>query len=673
MAGCQCFAGLSKLSSPEKDLNRNSSSYVTTRPRDIPAEEYGVRTVPLFVPPLEEARDALRAALAEDYRESSVDIVDCPDLREWRLAQAGLGGKGTLVDVGGEPFNHDKLYNSKVKFDMKKVCASFGRDKAAILGAGACCSAEINGHLGELTVTANLSDGANNSVSARVLEDKSCCAEDYKSLFHGGLMNLHVTDGSDGKVLRVRAKARVGEQRSLSQTLRRGLQVFPDAVGLGGAFKVLKGKVKAHVNPDQCCCPEGYYDEIEMKCTKPFLQFYEGATAMGPDLVCISSMWTKDPVGGALHLRASGEHTHFFSLSGKSESGHYHGDDPTAEPTEEIEYEGYFVCANEMARVRDAVSERWMDWGEKPTVAVLGAGAMGCLFGGLLIEGGLDVTFIDKWQEHVSKINTEGLRLVGVGGDRTLKAKATTDVTKLGTFDIIIVQCKATDTRAAVESAKHLFRKDSVAISFQNGLGNEDVIAEVLGGADRVFGGQTLQGANIEGPGVSRIHTNLVSYIGEWNGGCSQRCGRIARVFSAAGLPTEEDPNMKKKLWMKAIYNCVVSPLSTLTNLTHRDVYCRKDAIPVADAIIKEALQVAAAEGIDISEKEGRECLDKVIASNQANKSSMCNDILAKRKSEIDYINGRILTLARKHGISVPVNQAMAFCVRGVESHYTGE
>jgi len=314
-----------------------------------------------------------------------------------------------------------------------------------------------------------------------------------------------------------------------------------------------------------------------------------------------------------------------------------------------------------------------MDWGEKPTVAVLGAGAMGCLFGGLLIEGGLDVTFIDKWQEHVSKIKTEGLRLVGLGGDRTLKAKATTDVTKLGTFDIIIVQCKATDTRAAVESAKHLFRKDSVAISFQNGLGNEDVIAEVLGGADRVFGGQTLQGANIEGPGVSRIHTNLVSYIGEWNGGCSQRCGRIARVFSAAGLPTEEDPNMKKKLWMKAIYNCVVSPLSTLTNLTHRDVYCRKDAIPVADAIVKEALQVAAAEGIDISEKEGREYLDKVIASNQANKSSMCNDILAKRKSEIDYINGRILTLARKHGISVPVNQAMAFCVRGVESHYTGE
>jgi len=641
--------------------------------RDIPAEEYSVRTAPLFVPTLEEARDAMIKSLAEDYRESSVEIVDCPDLTTWKLVQQGLGGKGTLVDVGGEPFNHDTLYNSTVKFDMAKVCGSFGRDKAAILGAGACCSAMIGGHLGELTVTANLADGKSGSVSARVLEDKKCCAEAYPSLFHGGLMNLHVTDGTAGKVLKVKAKARVGEQRSLSQTLRRGLQVFPGAVGLGGAFKVLQGKVKAHVNPDQCACPPGYYNVDEMKCTKPFLQFFEGETAMGPDLVCISSLWTKDPCDGAMHLRASGEHTHFYSTSGKSESGHYHGDDPTAEPSQEIEYEGYFVCANEIARVRDGVSERWMDWGEKPTVAVLGAGAMGCLFGGLLSEGGLEVTFIDKWQEHVDKINKDGLKLVGTGGERTLKVKATTDINSLGTFDVVIVQCKATDTRSAVEAAKHLFRKDTVAVSFQNGLGNEDVIAEVLGGAERVFGGQTLQGANIEGPGVSRIHTNLVSYIGEWNGGCSQRCGRLARIFSAAGLPTEEDPDMKKKIWMKAIYNCVVSPLSTLMNLSHKDIYGRKDAIAVANGIIKEAVAVAQAEGLDISEKEGRECLDKVIASNQANKSSMCNDILAKRRSEIDYINGRILALAEKHGIEVPLNRTMTFCVKGIESHFTGE
>merc|ERR1712093_440111 len=83
---------------------------------------------------------------------------------------------------------------------------------------------------------------------------------------------------------------------------------------------------------------------------------------------------------------------------------------------------------------------------EKPTIAVLGAGAMGCLFGGLLSEGGLDVTFVDKWQEHVDTLNRDGLKLVGVGGERTLKVSATPDVKSLGTFDVVIVQCKATDT-----------------------------------------------------------------------------------------------------------------------------------------------------------------------------------------------------------------------------------
>ena len=122
----------------------------------------------------------------------------------------------------------------------------------------------------------------------------------------------------------------------------------------------------------------------------------------------------------------------------------------------------------------------------------------------------------------------------------------------------------------------------------------------------------------------------------------------------------------------KAIYNCVVSPLSSLTNLAHRDVYCRPDSDWLADVIIKEALAVAAAEGLEVSVEEGRECLDKVIASNQANKSSMCMDILAKRVSEMDYINGRIVALAQKHGIDVPMNRAMVFFVKALESHYTG-
>jgi len=311
--------------------------------------------------------------------------------------------------------------------------------------------------------------------------------------------------------------------------------------------------------------------------------------------------------------------------------------------------------------------------GDKPTVCVLGAGAMGCLLGGKLSEGGLDVTFVDKWQEHVDALNSKGLNLVGTGGDRTFKVKATSDVASLSTFDVIIVQCKATDTKPAMASAKHLLHEGSVAISFQNGLGNEDVMAEVLGSANQVFGGQTLEGANMEGPGCARVHTDLSSVMGEWKGGESDRCAQLCAIFTNAGLKTEQNGDMKKKIWMKAIYNCVVSPLSTLTNLSHKDVYCRTDALFLADIIIKEALSVARAEGVALTDEEGRECIDKVIASNQANKSSMANDVLAKRRSEIDFINGWICTLAEKHKIDVPMNRSMVFFVKGLESHYTGE
>ena len=272
---------------------------------------------------------------------------------------------------------------------------------------------------------------------------------------------------------------------------------------------------------------------------------------MGPDLVCVSSLWSRDPTNGCLHLRESGEHTHFFSSKGTNDTGHYHGDDPTANG-EPIEYDGYFALANEIGRVRDAVTERLMDWGKMPKIAVLGAGAMGCLFGGLLAENGLEVTLIDKWEEHIEAINKDGLKLTGVGGDRTLKnVAATSDIASLGPHDVVIVQCKAPATREAVESARHLFHEHTVAVSFQNGLGNEDVIAEVLGSSGKVFGGQTLQGAHVEGPGQVHVHTDLASYIGEWGGGSSDRCGRLARILTEHGVPCHEDPDMKKRIWMK--------------------------------------------------------------------------------------------------------------------------
>jgi len=305
-------------------------------------------------------------------------------------------------------------------------------------------------------------------------------------------------------------------------------------------------------------------------------------------------------------------------------------------------------------------------------IGVIGAGAMGSFFGGLLAEKGLSVVLIDVWREHVDTINNKGLRIVGVGGDRQVKVRASSTPSSEDKVDIVFVQCKAAHTREAITGAKNMFSKDTVFISFQNGLGNEELVAELMG-EDRVLGGLTAQGANIEGPGHIRAHTNLTTWVGEMDGKDSPRVRQLCELFSGHGLPCEASLEIKKQIWCKLLYNLAVSPMSTLTDLSLREVFETPGSRVVADLLVKEGLAVAKAEGVNIPGDEADHILEKVIASRQENKTSMCVDVLKKRQSEVDFINGRVVALALKHGIDTPVNKAMVFFVKALEAKFLGE
>ena len=114
-------------------------------------------------------------------------------------------------------------------------------------------------------------------------------------------------------------------------------------------------------------------------------------------------------------------------------------------------------------------------------VAVLGAGAMGCLFGGLLAEKGLDVVLIDVWKEHVNEINNKGLKMMGHGGDRTIKIKATTEPQTLKPVDAIIIMCKATALEQALTNSKNIIGEKTMLMSFQNGIGHEEIMQNIAG------------------------------------------------------------------------------------------------------------------------------------------------------------------------------------------------
>ena len=310
-----------------------------------------------------------------------------------------------------------------------------------------------------------------------------------------------------------------------------------------------------------------------------------------------------------------------------------------------------------------------MDW--KPKIAVVGAGAMGCLFGGLLAEGGLDVTLVDVLQEHVDRINRDGLRIVGYGGDRSIPVRATTEPSGLPAVDVLFVQCKAPYTKEAVRRVLHLLRDDSVAISFQNGLGNEENIGEVVG-MERVLGGVTAQGAAVEGLGAVRNFGNLPTHIGEMGGGISERAQRIAAALDRAGLQTTAVPDIRQAIWKKLLANIAISPTSAIANMTIKQVFAVPELRETAFEALDEAVEVARAEGVELNAAETREVIDQIAGPTGTgdNKSSLCVDIINRRPCEIDVISGAVVQLGRKHDIPTPVNKTLVAAVKALESHY---
>lgn len=311
---------------------------------------------------------------------------------------------------------------------------------------------------------------------------------------------------------------------------------------------------------------------------------------------------------------------------------------------------------------------------DNPRMVIVGGGAMGGLFGALLAEGGLDVTLVDVWKEHVETINRNGLRIVGHGGDRSIRVRATTDPRSLGAADIILFQCKAFANEAAAQSVRHVVKASTAVISFQNGLGNEEALGRIVG-AEHVLGGLTAQGAVVVEPGVIRNFGDLPSYIGEFEGGLSERATAIANALTRHRLPTFASANIKKEKWQKLLGNVALGAVSAATDMTSAEMVAIPELRTVILRALDETAAVARACGIALGDDEKRAIFDKLTmvggGGTGASKSSMASDIARKRKTEIDTIHGSVSRLGREKGVPTPTIDTMIAVVKGLESRYT--
>jgi len=303
-----------------------------------------------------------------------------------------------------------------------------------------------------------------------------------------------------------------------------------------------------------------------------------------------------------------------------------------------------------------------------PHIVVAGAGAMGSLFGGLLAEAGLRVTLLARRAEHVCAIRERGLRIVGEGGERSVRLGAATAAAEIEPADIVLVQCKASATRVVAESIAPLMRRETIAVSFQNGLGNEDIMAEVLG-SEAVLGGLTSLGATLEAPGVVRNYAALPTVVGELAGGLSPRAVALADLLSAHGIPTTASAEILAEKWRKLMLNVAMSATSGLTGLTIGGIASLPALADVARRAMDEAAAVAQACGVVLPAASRYVVFDGIVGSGAArNKTSMRRDIEAGRPTEVAAIYLSVIERGRARRIETPTLDTLAALVLGVEA-----
>lgn len=288
-------------------------------------------------------------------------------------------------------------------------------------------------------------------------------------------------------------------------------------------------------------------------------------------------------------------------------------------------------------------------------IFVLGAGAIGSIYGAFLSKK-TDVTLIGS-KAHTDAVNLKGL---SVSGDRnqTFYVKADTEIREIPEKTLIILTTKAYDSAKAIKGVKKLLKKDTVILVLQNGLGNEENVKRAAGDESKILRGITTMAAEFFEP------RKIKFWSGETIIEKNEAAVKIAEIFNECMLKTRLSNDINGEVWNKLVVNCVVNPLSALFHVRNCELV--SDSLKtVRREIVTECVEVGKAEGISFPEDLGEKIDEKI--SSYTNFSSMCQDVMKGKKTEIDFLNGRMVELGRKHHIPTPVNEALICLIKFME------
>jgi 2-dehydropantoate 2-reductase len=297
-------------------------------------------------------------------------------------------------------------------------------------------------------------------------------------------------------------------------------------------------------------------------------------------------------------------------------------------------------------------------------ILVVGTGALACLFAARLGEAGNEVSMLGSWPDGLAALRLQGVRLLALdGSSQQVRVSVLDGASSLGSYLNSLVLVKSWQTGRAADQLKGLLSKNGIALTLQNGFGNLQTLQQALGLA-RVALGVTTLGARLIEPGYVQ-HTG----DGKVMVGSHPRLGELGEALSGAGFSVEQIADPETLLWGKLVINAAINPLTALMRITNGELLTKPESRQLMAETTREAAAVAARMGVLLPYEDAIMAVEEVARNTGANTSSMLQDVLRGRPTEIEAINGAIVRFGEKAGVPTPVNRVLWQLVKSIEHH----
>jgi len=303
-------------------------------------------------------------------------------------------------------------------------------------------------------------------------------------------------------------------------------------------------------------------------------------------------------------------------------------------------------------------------------IYVLGAGAVGCFFGGMLARANKDVTLIAR-HDRAESISRDSLYMDCQKFQETIQIKATSDLEALRGADLILLAVKSPDTKKVIHKITPILPANAVILSLQNGVANVDIASSLISNA--IYPAVVYVACGMVDKRTMKHHGRgelVIGGVGALNPMDVENLEGICALFQESSVPCVMSKNIKRDMWLKFIVNCVYNGLSGIGQISYGEMVKIPEVVQLINSVTREFLEIAACEGVTISLEEAQHANDEIAKTMATQISSTAQDLSKKKKTEIDFLNGYIVELSKKYKINVPSNASILAMVKMLESRF---